>query len=513
VRAIRTWWRAVHPPPSLFKRLEPAYYAFIVLAIGGPFVYGTASTALAEVATPHSVAIWGPSVALLGLLAIARWGAVQGPVVFSVADVAHLLGAPLRRADLALGRLVRGLLTGVGGAAVVGAVVLIGIAGDGRGIAVPRAAGFIVGVALLGLLGIAGASLVEGSRRWDRGTRRAAWPIFAVAVGLVVLGGSGATGRHAALWSGPWGWAVHPLVGSSGAWPAALALLLAVTGGAVALALARRGDCSTERHMLRAGARGGAVAAMYSMNARYVRRSLSSVSSRPVTARRARLRPPRWPRLAVAWRDAVAALAVPQRLGEALVLATGGTLVCLLNGSHPVAVGVGALAIYASAARLLEPLRAETDNPSRTRVLLRAPMGRVLVGHALVPTLVVLAGSMAAVAGCTVAGALPPHGASAALLAVAATPSIALCAALSSRRGGQLPVSVMAAASGDTTGLSGALIVGWIVAWPVLAIGFGALPMSIVVGHGTAELPPLVALLVWAPVVLTLALSWARFAP
>ena len=71
VRAIRTWWRAVHPPPSLLKRLEPAYYAFIVLAIGGPFVYGTASTALAEVATPRSVATWGPSVALLGLLALA----------------------------------------------------------------------------------------------------------------------------------------------------------------------------------------------------------------------------------------------------------------------------------------------------------------------------------------------------------------------------------------------------------------------------------------------------------
>jgi hypothetical protein len=513
VRTIRAWWRAVHPPPSLLKRLEPVYYVVIALAIGGPFVYGTASTALAEVATPRAVAIWGPSVALLGLLALARWGAVQGPVVFSVADVAHLLGAPLRRAELTLGRLVRSLLTAAGGAAIVAAVVLIGIAGDDRGIAVPRAAGFIVGVGLLGLFGMAGASLVEGSRQWDRGTRRAAWPIFAVAVGLVVLGGSGATGRHVALWSGPWGWAVLPLVGSSGAWPAALALLLAVTGGALALALARRGRCSTERHMLRADARGGAVAAMYSMNARYVRRNLTRVSVGPVTTRRPGLRPPRSPRLAVAWRDAVAALAVPQRLGEAVVLAAGGTLVCLLNGSHPVAVGVGALAIYAGAARLLEPLRAETDNPSRVRVLLRAPMGRVLAGHALVPALVVLAASMAAAAGCAVAGALPRHGAAAALLTVAATPSITLCAALSSRRGGQLPPSVMAVTAGDTTGLSGALIVAWIVAWPALAIGFGALPVSIVVRHGTAGLSQLIALLVCAPVALTAALSWARFAP
>ena len=51
---IRAWWRAVHPPPSLLKRLEPVYYVVIALAIGGPFVYGTASTALAEVATPRA---------------------------------------------------------------------------------------------------------------------------------------------------------------------------------------------------------------------------------------------------------------------------------------------------------------------------------------------------------------------------------------------------------------------------------------------------------------------------
>src|SRR3954452_14627510 len=51
VRDIRRFWHVVQAPPSLLKRLEPAYYVFIALAIGGPFVYGTASAALAEVAT------------------------------------------------------------------------------------------------------------------------------------------------------------------------------------------------------------------------------------------------------------------------------------------------------------------------------------------------------------------------------------------------------------------------------------------------------------------------------
>jgi hypothetical protein len=512
VRAVRAWWRAVHPPPSLFKRLEPAYYVAITLGIGGPFVYGTASTALADVAAPRAVATWGPSVALLGLLAVVRWGAVQGPVVFSVADVAHLLGAPLRRAELVLGRLVRGSLAGAGAAAVVAGVVLIGIAGHGRGIPVPRAVGFVVAVALLGLLGVAGASLVQGSRAWDHATRRAVWPVFAVSVGLVVLSRSGATGRHVVLWCGPWGWVLQPVVAPSGAWPAALVLLLAATAGAGALALARRGRCPTERHLVRAEARGGAVAALYAMNARYVRRSLTSVSSGPAAVPRVRVGRPRSPRWAVAWRDAVAALAAPQRLGEAALLAAGGTLLCLLNSEHPVAVGVGALAMYSGAALLLEPLRAETDKPGRARVLLRAPMGRVLVWHALVPAAVLLAGSLAAVGGCAVAGAVPRPGAIA-LLAVMAVPSVTLCAALSSRRGGRLPGSVMAAAFGDATGMAGALILGWIVAWPVLAVGFAALPVSVAVHDGTAGLPQMIALLVGAPVALAGALSWERFAP
>jgi hypothetical protein len=513
VREVRTWWRAVHPSPSLLKRLEPVYYVAFTLVFLGPFFYGTASTGLSEVATPRAVAIWGPSLALAGLLALMRWGAVQGPVVFSVPDVAQLLGAPLRRADLVLSRLVRGLLYGAGGAAVVGALALVGIASDHRGIAAGRGAGFIVAVTLLGVLGVAGSSLVQGSRRWDGATRRAAWPIFLIAAALVYVSSSGTTGRHVALWCGPWGWAVQPIAGGSGAWPIAVALLAVVTAAVVALAVVRRGHCSTERHMLRAEARGGAVAAMYSLNARYVGRSLTGVNAGPTGGRRAWLPTPRSPRLAIAWRDAVAALSTPQRLGEALVLAAGGTLVALLNADHPAAVAAGALATYAGAARLLEPLRAETDKPSRARVLLRAPMGRILVQHAIVPGLVVVVAAAAAAVGCAVAGALPRHGGSAAALAVLATPAITLCAGLSSRRGGQLPASLMSVTNTDTTGMSGAIIIGWIVAWPLLAVVLGTLPVSLIVTHGTAGAPQLVALLVVAAIALTTALSWERFAP
>jgi hypothetical protein len=509
LRALRAWWRTVHPPPSLTKRLEPVYYVFITLAIGGPFVYGTASTALAEVATPDAVATWGPALALLALFACARWGAVQGPVVFSEPDVAQLLGAPLPRAGLVLGRLVRGLLAGAGAAAVTGAVIAVGLAGEHRGIAAARAAGVVAGVGLLGLLGVAVASLVQSSAAWDRTTRRAAWPAVALAAGLVGLASSGA--QEIALWIGPWGWAVQPAAHTATAWPAALALLAGITALALRLALVRRGQGSTEGHLRRAEARSGAVAALYSMNARYVRRSLKNAG--PATAGRARLSPPRTPALAVVWRDAAAALAAPQRLGEAFVLAAGGIAVALLNGEHPVAVGAGMLAVYAAAARLLEPLRAETDKPGRARVLLRARMGRVLAQHAFVPAAVVLAGALLAVAGCAAAGALPAHGAAAAALALLAAPPVALCAALSSRRGGQLPASVMAVTFGDTSGMSTTLVVGWIVLWPVLAIALGAVPVSLVVHNGVAAVPQLAAVLACATPALTGALSLEYFAP
>jgi hypothetical protein len=514
VRDIRRFWHEVQAPPSLLKRLEPAYYVFITLAIGGPFVYGTASEALSEVATPHAVAVWGPSLALVALLAALRWGAVQGPVVFSPADIAQLLGAPLRRAELVLGRLVRGLLTWTGAAAVVGGLVVVGVAGHHRGVDPVRAAGFVVAVAILGLLGVAGAALVAGSARVDRASRRAAWPAVAIAAGLVALADASATGRDVALWSGPWGWTVQPLAASAAAWPAAVVLLAGLAAAVTALAVRRRGATATERHLVRAEARGGAVAAVYSMNARYVRRSLTAVSAGPVAAAGAtRLKPPRSPRLAVGWRDAVAALAVPQRLGEAVVLAGGGTAVCLVNGAHPVAVAGGALAVYAGAARLLEPLRAETDQPGRVRVLLVAPIGKVLAQHVLVPLVVVMLGALVASAGCAAAGELPAHGGAAVLLAALATLSITLCAALSSRRGGRLPPSVLALTYGDTSGMSLGLVFGWIVLWPLAAAVIGAVAVGGLVDRGPGALPQLAIALVILPILLARGLAAETFAP
>ena len=144
------------------------------------------------------------------------------------------------------------------------------------------------------------------------------------------------------------------------------------------------------------------MAAIYSMNARYVGRSLASVGSRPAHDG-----------AAATLRDAAHAAARDRlarrrrrarRPGRARRGARRsrrrGCVICLVNADHPAAVAGGALVVYLGASRLLEPLRAETDKPSRVRVLLRQPQGRVMAEHALVPGAVVLAGAVLAVAGC-----------------------------------------------------------------------------------------------------------------
>lgn len=513
---LRRFWRGVQEPPGILKRLEPVYYVFITIAIFGPLVYGTVSQALADVATGRAVAVWGPALALVGLLAVVRWGAVQGPVVFSVPDVAHLLGAPLRRSELALGRLVRALLIGAGAGAVLGGLILIGAAGNGRGIEVARGAGFVVALALLMVLGVAAAGMVQASARWDRGSRVLAWPLLALGAGLVVLAGDGGTtGRRIAMWSGPWGWAIAPLERAVRAWPVAVVLLGALTFAAVALVLARRGVTPTERHLVRAEARAGALAAVYSMNARYVRRSLSSVGARPTRAPRLLgwLPRPRDERWAVPWRDAAALLAAPQRLGEALVLAVGGAALALVNGAHPAGVGLGALLLFFAGSRILEPLRAETDHPSRARVLYVAALPRILVAHAFVPIVVVATGTLLAALGVAAFGALPAHGATAAVLLVLAAIPITLCAALSSRRGGQMSPSVMATAMTDQTGAMLALALLWVIMFPVIAAAILMLAIGVTVQNGTTGTPQLVAGLFGATVVLSIALAASRYAP
>ena len=477
---------------------------YTIALVGGMFgalAYGTASSALAQVVTPHSLAVFGPSLALLAVLLAMHWGAYQGPVVFSVPDVAFLLGAPLPRRALAVRRLVLSLAGGAVAGAGLAAVVLVGLAGKSRGIDTAEAAGLIVGLAELGTICVAGAWAVERSKRFERAFRRAIWPGVVTALGLAVVSGAGSVGREVAFWAGPWGWAVHSNTGVGFAeWVAALLALTALTAVAAGAAIRTCGDASGERHLRRAEARAGAIASLASFDARTARQTLATVSTRETGRSRSGLS---WLRASLAtrgsqpaagtpaifWRNTVAALGTPGRVVEAAALAAGGTVLGLLNTDKPVAVAVGMVLGYFGVSRMLSSLRAELDLPSRTTVMLRPRLGRVLLAHALLPALLTTSAATLAAVGCAIAGALPTHGAIAALAVIAVMPMLTCCAAMSARRRGRLPQSLLFAAVGGDPSGGGVSITVWLAFWPTLAATLGSIPLLLITHSGLGATP------------------------
>ncbi|MCW2957295.1 MAG: hypothetical protein JWP18_98, partial [Solirubrobacterales bacterium] len=90
-------------------------------------------------------------------------------------------------------------------------------------------------------------------------------------------------------------------------------------------------------------------------------------------------------------------------------------------------------------------------------------------------------------------------------------PVTVLAAALSARRGGRLPPSVLAmATSTDTGGTGGFLVVGWLLLYPLTgAIGAGV-PAALVASGGTVGLQPAVLLSVLLTAVLTTVLRASK---
>jgi len=258
-------------------------------------------------------------------------------------------------------------------------------------------------------------------------------------------------------------------------WLAALVALTLVTAIAARAAIRDCGNAPAERHVDRAEARVSAVASLASFDARTARRALERVgapgSGRPGAA----LRRPRSARLAVPWRDVTSALRTPGRVLEAAAFAGGGTLLALLNTDRPIAVAAAMLVVYLGASRMLWPLRAELDVPTRARVLLRPSIGRVLLAHTIVPASVTTGAAVLAAAG----SALATHAAAAPLATVAAVPMVTARAGMSARRRGKLPPSLFAMSAADPTGGGGAILT-WLILWPTVAAILGAAPLLLI---------------------------------
>jgi len=484
LRDVRRWRRATVQGASLAQRADRVYTVLIVVAIFGGLLYGTAQSALAQVLTAAGVATWGPAVLLVGLTVAARWGAYQGPVVYPVADIGHLLGAPLSRRALATRPLARSLAAGAVTGALLGGLAVVGLAGRGRGIGGAREAGFVVALALLSVVAVAAASAVQSSARVERALGRLAWLALVVAAVAGVVGRRDPGIARLERWSGPWGWATAPV--TAAAWPLAVALLALAAVLAVAGAVLWCGRCPTERHVRRAEARAGAAASLAAFDARSMRRALDDVGARgPRRGRRTLLRPPRRPKLLLAWRGATALQRTPARAAEAVVLGAAGGALLLAAADRPTAALLGGLLLYVAATRLLEPLRQEVDAPARTQVLLRARWGQVLLEHTFLPAALIGVTVLAGVAVAAATQTVLPNGAALALIAVLGAPAATLAAALSARRGGRLPSSVLSVASG-IDGVGGFVVVGWLVTWPLVGALAAAGPVALAAGAGGA---------------------------
>ncbi|MFT2016426.1 hypothetical protein ACMA1D_11365 [Streptomyces sp. 796.1] len=462
--------------------------------------------------------VTAPVLVVLVLTLTARAALWRGPVTIGLPELSWLLPTPLPRAPILLPRLYGSAALAAAGGAVVGGVAgfLLSTVRGGPWLAA-TAAGAWAGV-VVAVIGTAlGVAIERRERAALRYAARAAPVTWAV---VILLGGAAAAGTAygvatplgaLCLWSGPWGWAVQPLVaalgegsasaGVSGRLPGGVpggvpgwvvALLLAATAVAGALWLARRQAPLVPLAALRRRATVATqvTAAIFSFDLRQARTAVHGAGPHGVSARGARplLRLPlprhRW--LLIPWRDATALLRAPGRLAWATVwtgVAVGLAAYApgLGQRARVFTVLAAAVAGYLAAAQLAEPARLETDDPRRATPL-PTPAGTLALWHLVIPTALSLIGTATAATICAATG----HGHPALALLIAATPAYAAAALVSAYRGA-LPTHVLLGTEtpmGNTGGLQAAL---WYVRGPLalLALTTPALLVAVSAeGHG-----------------------------
>jgi hypothetical protein len=450
----------------------PSFGLFLRRSLGADY---TAHGPQLVAAIPSGAAALG----LATLLLAALDGLWRGPLVVPRPTADWLLAHPVRAGRLLKPwfRLSCALVLFPGLVAAGGAMVALGLMVDvGLGAAFFSA---LAGALCLPLLAVCVGLAVECSPRVAVAVRRAAPLVGLVVVLLAVESGLAAAGHRipglerAELWSGPWGWAGITVLGPTpgavaGRW-AALGALVAVTAGA--LLLAERAVVRVPIALLRQRARtaAGVVAALGTGELRAAAQSVAAASGSGGAARVVRLPAPRHAALAVPWRDAIALLRVPWRLGRAVFLAVPavlcGGLAADAHGGAGVAALVVALAFaHVAVGQLLEPARTETDD---TRRASWSPYGyaSLMLRHAVTPGIAAL---LLGGAGGVVVYLL--GGGAAAWLVPAAVPPLLAAGLVSACRGRMRQELLLSPvqATGSTAGPL--LFLGWYAAGPLVAI-------------------------------------------
>jgi len=425
---------------------------------------------------------------LLGLLATLRYATWQGPVVFTAPEVQFLLASPLPRAELVRARLGRGLVVGAAAGAALGLAAFVLLEAELAVAAWPLLAAALGGAAAFGMLAAALGWLVESSPAAARAVLLASPLVLAAAV-AAWLGGAVAVGADP--WSGPWGWAAGPLVAAAGGrdpgWPLQAALLAAVTAAAVVAAWRTAARVALEELERRAGTRSGLGASLFMADPRGAALLRHQAVRGLVGARRLGLRHPRRRWLALPWRDGLNLLRAPGRVGWALVLCGSGALAVAVQPSRRLLAAGAVVVAYLGAARLVEPLRGEADQPDASRQL-PWRWGDLILLHTVTPILVFTAIGLAVTAALALAGLVPVPSlgmAAAACLPVAA--ALVWSAAIAGQRGRLgLDQFLTASAMGELAGPM--YLLRWFATGPLVALA--ALMGPILVLQGAAGSPP-----------------------
>jgi hypothetical protein len=148
---------------------------------------------------------------------------------------------------------------------------------------------------------------------------------------------------------------------------------------------------------------GAAVGAALGLGAVVLLEAELGVAAWPLGVRR---RHPRHRWLAVPWRDALSLLRAPGRVGWALVLGGSGALAVAVAPGRKVLAAGAVVAAYLGAAQLVEPLRAEADQPDASR---QFPWrwGDLLLLHTVTPILTLTMLGLAVAVTAALLGLLP----------------------------------------------------------------------------------------------------------
>jgi hypothetical protein len=431
----------------------------------------------------------------LGWLLVAAWDAQwRGPVVPPRETVDWLLAQPVQVA-----RVLRPWFWG--SAAISGAAGLL-IAAIGTvalgltvGVGLPAAFGWcVLGGSGLPLLATALATAVEGSERVARWARLATPYVGMAVLALVAQSVMAVSGdrlpglERVELWSGPWGWAGLAALAPTpaalpGGWAAGV-LLAVVVAGALATAHRFAGSLALSAVRRRSRTATGVMAALRTVEFRTARQAVAGVASggRPA---RWRLPAPRWAELAVPWRDTLALLRTPGRLGRTVVLGVlavlGAVLAASAHGGSGVAAALAALVFgYWSLTQLLEPARVETDD-TRRGSWAPYPYRDLMLRHTAVPVVLGLVGALVA------AGVLAGEGAGArSLLAPALVPPMVGASLVNACRGATKHHLLMSPAQSPTGSLGPVLFLAWYGAGALAAVVTLVFPFLTALHSGSA---------------------------